>query len=175
MQIISTLENPTRQLADAIVVGVFHEGLSQAAEELDRACGGSIHRLFEIQEFKPDIGRTANLYFLPGVASPVVTLVGCGARSAWGRGAAFRAASTASRVLTEKPRESIVFALDSDLPPEIAESAVVGSLAALLLEALVFRGLHRLLERRRGAEDATPPPPARWSWQRLIGQYLQPN
>jgi leucyl aminopeptidase len=87
--------------------------------------------LVENQEFKPDIGRVATLYFLPGVAAPVVMLAGCGARSAWDRGAAFRAASTASRALTEKQRECIVFALDSDLPSDIAESAVVGSLIGM--------------------------------------------
>ncbi len=127
MQIIATQENVEQQSVDAVVVGLFSDHMSGPAEALDAASGGIVKRLLELQEFKPQVGRTVNLYCLPGVAAPVVTLTGCGKRADWNRGTAFRAAATASRVLSEKPRQTVVFALDDHLPEDMGESAVAGS------------------------------------------------
>lgn len=128
MQIVSTLESPARQAVSALVVGVFEDQLSPAAEALDLASGGLIRRVVEMKEFKPDIGQCVHLYCLPGVTAPIVTLAGCGSQSKWDRGAAFRAAATASRALAEKARECVGFAWSADLSVEIAASAVAGSL-----------------------------------------------
>ncbi len=127
MQIMPTLESPARQAVAALAVGVFQDGLSPAAEALDVASGGLIRRLMDMQEFKPEIGQVVHLYCLPGVTAPVVTLTGCGPQSSWDRGAAFRAAATASRALAEKARDRVGYAWSTDLPTEIAASAVAGS------------------------------------------------
>ena len=128
MQIVSTLDSPERHAVAALVVGVFEDQLSPAAEALDLASGGLIRRVVEMKEFKPDIGQCVHLYCLPGVTAPIVTLTGCGSKSKWDRGAAFRAAATASRALAEKARECVGFAWSTDLSVEIAASAVAGSL-----------------------------------------------
>ena len=91
MQLVATQEKVDRQQVDALVVGVFQEELTAAADAVDAASGGVIRRLLDLQEFKPEIGQAVNLYCLPGVSAPVVTVVGCGDKSCWDRGAAFRA------------------------------------------------------------------------------------
>ncbi len=128
MQIFTTQESPATLEADALVLGIYQDVRTAAAQALDRANGGMLERLIEMGEWKPDVCKGLPLYFPSGTKSPVVLLVGLGAKEKLDRGTAFRAMSYASRWLSDKPRRKVVFLSDPEWTPDLVESAVAGSI-----------------------------------------------
>lgn len=127
MQIEQT-EVPLETLeADALVVGIYQEGCSPAADQIDRENGGMISRLLEVGEFKPDVGKVLPLYFPSGVKCPLVLLTGWGPQAELDAGAAFRSQATATRWLGDRKRSSLAFAGDRNWSTCVGENAVVGS------------------------------------------------
>ena len=62
-----------------LVVGVFEsKRLSEAAQRLDEASGGTISRIIRRGDIEGKTGQTLMLYDLPNVRSERVLLTGCG-------------------------------------------------------------------------------------------------
>ncbi len=127
MEITTTREPLETIEADALVVGVYREQLTKAAESIDRANGGVLTRLLELEELKPDVGKVLPLYFPTGTKSPIVLVVGLGPVAEFDAGAAFRALATATRWLSERARRTIALAADPAWPTAVAELAVAGA------------------------------------------------
>jgi leucyl aminopeptidase len=127
MEIRHTSEAIRSLDVEALVVGVYQEGRTAAADELDAANGGVVSRLQELGEFKAEVGKVLPLYFLDGVKSPLVVLTGLGRRQEVNGASTFRAAASASRWLAERARRRCAMVGDANWPRELAESAVVGS------------------------------------------------
>ncbi len=127
MHVIHSAE-PLKSLdADALVVGVYKDACTAAADEVDRANGGIIGRLLEVSEFKPEVGKVLPLYYPSGLKCPLVLLSGLGARTEIEPSAAFQAMASATRWLTERARGQIAIAGDRDWSDEITEASVAGA------------------------------------------------
>lgn len=125
-------DQPAPQVqADALIVGIYHDSLTDAAQQLDLASGGVIRRVLELGEFKPDIGKSLTLYCLDNVATPVVVLIGLGEKSAFTRSHAFRAMATASRQVCDRQREHLVYCGDSHWSDSIAADGVAGAIVGM--------------------------------------------
>jgi leucyl aminopeptidase len=122
-------ESVTSILADAVAVGVYaEEPLSGAVEELNRATQGLVTRLQESKDVTGKRGEVVTLHAPQGVRARQVNLIGLGARSAFDRSAAFRAAATAAKSLAGKERGLVAFYLADRWTSEQIESGVCGSL-----------------------------------------------
>lgn len=114
--------------AAVIVVGIFHEELTEAAESIERATGGLVQRLAELGEFTPDVGKTIAVHLPAGVKSPYLVLVGLGHKADFGPAAAFKAFATGLRTVTDRRRTRITCFAERDWSLEVQRSAVAGSL-----------------------------------------------
>lgn len=129
MTVQAVHESVTSILADAVAVGVYaEEPLSGAAEELNRATQGLLTRLQESKDVTGKRGEVVTLHAPQGVRARQVNLIGLGARSAFDRNAAFRAAATAAKSLAGKERGLVAFYLADRWTSEQIESGVCGSL-----------------------------------------------
>ena len=129
MEIKATDQSISKVIADAIIVGAYRGQLTSGADEIDRANGGVISRLMELEEFKPDIGKVLPLYFPDGCMAPIVLVVGLGAREEWDSGAAYRALGTATRALTDRKRRTLAVVADAAWDASCVEAAVAGAAA----------------------------------------------
>ncbi|MCP4194636.1 MAG: leucyl aminopeptidase [Planctomycetaceae bacterium] len=128
MQFTTRQESIEQVEADAVVVGVYQDRLSSAAQIIDKTSDGLIQRLLESEEFKPEIGSLKTLYYLNGVKSPIVVLIGLGDSNELQPGDAYRATATAGRSLSSSQRNRLAFAADDSWSPNCIEAAVAGSL-----------------------------------------------
>lgn len=127
MQFDTTQDAIPQIEADVLVVGVFQDRLPEPAAAVNAASNRVIERLIESGEFKPEVGKAIKLYYLDGVKSPLTIVTGLGAESEFGAGSLFRACATASRMLSDKPRDRVVFCAEISWSERLTESAVAGS------------------------------------------------
>lgn len=138
MRVTVSERSPLQVEADALVAGVFKEGLDAAAAELDTALGGALSRLVADGEIKGEPNQTA-LYHADGrLPARRIVLVGLGDRSKVDAERVRQAAGAASRLARDKGCRRVALTL-------LAAGAAGGE--AAVAEALVegaLLGLHRL-------------------------------
>ena len=128
---VTTTTDPLAQVtADGLVLGVFAESTpAGAAAEFDQASGGLLSRLIEAKEITGKKCETVTLLAPPGVKSPQVVVVGLGPRDGFDRGAAYRAAAAAAKVVAAKQRSRVAFCLSDNWTADVVEAGVCGSVA----------------------------------------------
>lgn len=130
MKIIPTPQPANLVAADALVINVRDGSpLGPAAGDVDRASGGLIQRLIQSGEIATRELACTRLLSVPGVAAPVVMVVGVGAGddtapTGTRPGLTYRAMAAAARLLAQRPRKKI--ALFTDLFP--LEDAIAGTM-----------------------------------------------
>ena len=113
----------------AVVVGCYSDGkLPAAAKQIDEAAGGALTKLIEAKEISGKPGSLATVLAPAGVAATLVVVVGLGDREKLDRGAAFRAAASASKQIGSKERKSAAFYLDDGWDADIVAAAVCGAI-----------------------------------------------
>lgn len=128
MNVSASTSSVAQLEADAVVVGVYEEGvLSGPATQIDEATGGTLRRLIQREEFRGKRYELVPLLQPPGLGAAQVLLVGLGKRDRLDRGTAFRAAGAAARQLATKQRSRVGFFLDEPWPPELTQDAVSGA------------------------------------------------
>lgn len=114
---------------DVLIVGQHaSESLQGLAEQVDGLLQGAVSRLLENGEFKCKLGETAVFWPGQGAKARQIVLVGLGERDKFGRGEAFRAASTASVHVSGKTRKAAVFALGESWSASLTESGLAGAI-----------------------------------------------
>lgn len=128
MDVFATQEPLAGVTADAVVVGMLADApLAGPLGELNAASDGRIARLMESGELRGKPLELTTLYQLPGVASPVVVVVGLGERAKYDRGQAFRAAAAGVRLLAGRQRGTVACYFD-----EVAGQTEAGVAGALV-------------------------------------------
>ena len=141
---------PESIAADCLVVFVTEGAVtSGAAAEIDRATGGLLSTLSASGEITGKKYECVPLLVAPGIAARQLLVIGLGPRSGLDCGTLYRAAATATRHLSTRPRETVVLLADGAWTTRQVEQAVAGSKASLA------RKLVRLAE-VVGARDGTP-------------------
>ena len=127
---LAAVHEPLAQIvADALVLGLFSDSpLTGSAAAIDHATGGLITRLTEAKEISAKKYDTTVLLAPSGLNTRTLILVGLGARDAFDRGVAQRAASAGAKAAAAKERAKVVFALADGMNDEVAAAAVCGSL-----------------------------------------------
>ena len=128
MQFTTRQQSIEQVEADVVVVGVYQDRLTTAAQAVDQATDGLIQRLLESKEYKPDLGSVQVLYYPSGLKSAILVLMGLGDSSEFQAGAAFRAAATVGRTLSSVRRNKLAFAADESWSSACIENAVAGSI-----------------------------------------------
>ena len=159
MQISLTNQLAAEIVADAAVVAGFQdEPLTGQAAAVDAATGGVLERLVAGKEIT---GRHAELVTLlapHGVSCTQIVFVGLGRREEFDRGAAFRAAATASKSLAGKKRTRVAWYVSEGWPAEFVESGVCGAIVGCHGQDLYRseRQLHPFAEMLWYGVDAAP-------------------
>lgn len=127
MEIAQATASPIDVDADVVIVGVSEDsGLNAAAKELDRAAGGVFQRLIETREVTGSKNEITTLPLPAGRRPLLAVLVGIGKRATLDRGTAFRAAATAAKACSAKPRATIACYLADDWSQVLEEAAIAG-------------------------------------------------
>ena len=114
--------------ADALVVFVTEDGPgSGAASEIDRATGGLLARLCAAGEITGKRNECVALLAPAGIAAGQLLVVGTGPRGGVDQGTLFRAAASATRHLSTRPRDTVVLVADGSWTTRQVEQAVAGS------------------------------------------------
>lgn len=129
MHVQSTSQTVTKCEVDAVVVTAYADKAWDAATAaVDEATGGALRRLKDAKEISGKACEVVTILAPAGVAARLVVVLGLGDSTSLDRGVAYRAASAASRSLAAKERKSVAFYFPNDLPADVAEAAVCGSL-----------------------------------------------
>ncbi|MDJ0813592.1 MAG: leucyl aminopeptidase [Woeseiaceae bacterium] len=84
MEYFTTTSAASRRAVDCVIVGVYERGkLGTAADDVNKASGGTLQRLMKSGDVSGQLGRCAVLNDLKGVRSPRVVVVGLGKISAF--------------------------------------------------------------------------------------------
>ncbi len=149
MQISPTPGSAVATEADAVVVGIYESaegaaaGFDAAAKSIDAASGGALTKTFQAGGIKADVGEVAPLWALPGVAAPLVLVVGLGDKSEMNAGAAGQACGAAARWLAGTERSCVAFFVGEDWSAEQTEKAVSAVLAGCVGADLYRREKNR--------------------------------
>lgn len=100
--------HPAEIEADAIIAAIFEDhGLSEAAKQLDQACGGRISSLLESGDVSGKPGRSTLLLALDGIKARRVLLLGLGASKSFDAGRYLKAVTDSIQALRNGPVKSI--------------------------------------------------------------------
>ncbi|MAT10517.1 MAG: leucyl aminopeptidase [Rhodopirellula sp.] len=111
--------------ADAVVVGISGNTLSEAASKLNEATKGGLQSLIDSKKAETTAGKVTSWLQPQGIQSPAVVIVGLGDNPT--AGDCFKAGGAAAKSLTSSKLESVVFYFP-ELDSALLESAVAGSL-----------------------------------------------
>lgn len=123
--------------ADALVVGVFKEGLEESAAEVDGALGGWLKRLADHGEIKGESNETVIYHGEGRIGARLVVLVGLGAREDVNLERLREAAATGARAARDKGARRVAFPLIRTVGGEdtgkagIAQATVEGAVLGL--------------------------------------------
>lgn len=111
---VNNTQTPINEIqVDAVAVGIWKdEELTGAAKLVDEASGGLLSRMIEAEEVSASTCGVTTLLGVPGIASPVVAVVGLGERTKALASLSYRAAGAAAKQLAGKARKSVAFYLD---------------------------------------------------------------
>jgi leucyl aminopeptidase len=116
--------------ADAVVVGLYADGtLNTAAGQIDQASGGLLQRLVKSEDIGSEAYEASLIPAVSGVAAGRVVVVSLGKRDELDRGAAFRAAGAAARLVAGKSRGKVAFFLHDGWPADVSAAGVAGAMA----------------------------------------------
>ncbi|MBI1903107.1 MAG: leucyl aminopeptidase [Planctomycetia bacterium] len=116
--------------ADAVVVGVYADGaLGATAGQVDQASGGLLVRLLKSEDVSSEAFDASLIPAVPGVSAGRVVVVGLGKRDECDRGAAFRAAGAAARLVAGKSRGKVAFFLHDGWAADVSAAGVAGAMA----------------------------------------------
>jgi leucyl aminopeptidase len=119
--------------ADAVVVFLTEGGIgSGAAAEIDTAAGGLLSRLASAGELTGRRYECVPLLAPPGVRAGQLLVVGLGKREEVDAGVVYRAAATASRQLSGRPRGTVAFVADGSWSSRQVEQAVAGAAVGMV-------------------------------------------
>ena len=138
--------HPESIRADALVVFVTEGNIGSAATGIDRATGGLLSRLATAGEITGKRYECVPILAPAGVAAGQIVVIGLGPLGPDGNtdlGTLYRAAATATRHLSTRPRETVVIVADPAWSSRHAEQAVAG--AAM---GMVGQDLHRTDKKR---------------------------
>jgi leucyl aminopeptidase len=138
--------HPETIRADALVVFIHEGSIGGAATGIDRATGGLLSRLATAGEITGKRYECVPILAPAGVAAGQVVVIGLGPQGPDGTsdlGTLYRAAATATRSLSTRPRETVVLVADPAWTPRHTEQAVAG--AAM---GMVGQDLHRTDKKR---------------------------
>ena len=145
-----TRGKPATQDTGCVVVGVSDgAALSGAAQDLDKACGGSVGAVLARGDLATDPGGTLMLYDLPGVVAKRVMLVACGPQEKFNESAWRKALAGSAKALQDCGATSAVSYLP-DLPVGQHDTAWKIRQAVVTTADALYR-----FERMKG----TPKPP----------------
>ncbi len=138
--------HPESIRADALVVFVTEGTIGGAATGIDRATGALLSRLSSAGEITGKRYECVPILAPAGVAAGQIVVIGLGPLGPDGNtdlGTLYRAAATATRHLSTRPRETVVIVADPAWSSRHAEQAVAG--AAM---GMVGQDLHRTDKKR---------------------------
>lgn len=125
--------DPARFEADAVVVFLNSDGLgSGGAAELDRALGGLLGRLVEAGDLSGKCYECVPLPSPPGLACRRLLVVGIGPADEVDAGLLYRAAATAARQLSGRPRGCVGFLAEGRWSNDQLEQAVAGAAVGMV-------------------------------------------
>ena len=124
------LEAPARSIkADALVLFLADDGPGKgAALEIDEATGGLLSRLFSAGEISGKSYECVPILNPTGIAAAQLLVVGIGPRAGVDQGILYRAAATATRHLSARPRDTVVLLAEGAWSTRQVEQAVAGSM-----------------------------------------------
>ncbi len=137
-----TRDNPESASSDAIVIGIYQDGvLGNAAKRVDEKCGGAISRLAKSGDAGAKPGTATTLFDVSGISASRVVVVGLGAQGKFDGGAFRKAVGAAATTLGKLPVASAtVYLTDLDVPGR--DAAWKLRVAALAADAKSYRYTH---------------------------------
>ena len=134
--------------ADALVVFLTEGGIRGAAADIDRATGGLLSRLAAAGEITGKRYECIPILAPAGIAATQLVVVGLGAPADTADGTIdlgtiYRAAATATRHLSTRPRDTVVLVAEPGWSSRQTEQAVAGSMMGT-----VGQDLHRADKKR---------------------------
>ena len=119
--------------ADALVLFVSEGQItSGTAAGIDKATGGLLARLAAAGEISGKPCECVSLLATPGLAAAQLVVVGLGPRDKVDTGTIYRAAATATRHLSSRPRNRVVLIADSLWTSRQVEQAVAGAAVGMV-------------------------------------------
>ena len=119
--------------ADALVLFVSEGQItSGTAAGIDKATGGLLARLAAAGEISGKPCECVSLLATPGLAAAQLVVVGLGPRDKIDTGTIYRAAATATRHLSSRPRSRVVLIADSLWTSRQVEQAVAGAAVGMV-------------------------------------------
>jgi hypothetical protein len=113
--------------ADAVVAFLTEGGVANGAiAGVDRATGGLISRLIAAGEITGKRCECVPLLAPPGLRAGQLVVVGLGKREEVDAGTLYRAAASATRLLSARPRSRVALVADGWWPARQIEQAVAG-------------------------------------------------
>jgi len=122
LQFSLSQELPATSSAPCVVVGLFEDGMSAAAQRIDDASQGALKRLVASNDLSGKIGATQLLFALPDVTAPRVLVVGLGETKKFDAARFARVNADAARALKGVPvAGALSFLSELDVPGKDAE------------------------------------------------------
>ena len=112
---------------DAVVVGIYEGELSPTADQLDNVIGGAISRLISAEEITGKPGSLTTILAPAGLGVLQVIAVGLGEKEKLDYETVYRAAASATKILSTKQRSKVGFYLDDLWPSDLTQQAIAGA------------------------------------------------
>ncbi|MFM8436050.1 MAG: leucyl aminopeptidase family protein, partial [Planctomycetia bacterium] len=124
---------PESAESDALVLFLAEGGVgSGACGDVDRATGGLLSRLVAAGDITGKRFECVPLLAPPGLRAAQLLVVGVGTRQDLDAGTLYRAAATATRQLSGRPRSRVVLVADATWSPRQTEQAVAGGAVGMV-------------------------------------------
>lgn len=123
-----TATRPAAITADALVLFVHEDAVTGgAAADIDAATGGLLGRLASAGEITGKRFECTSVLGPAGISAGHLVVVGLGPRAGLDQGTLYRAAATATRHLSARPRAAVALVADGSWTTRQVEQAVAGS------------------------------------------------
>jgi leucyl aminopeptidase len=130
MEFAMASASPVDVEADVIIVACSEgTGLNTAAKEFDRSLGGVMQRLIENREITGAKNEVISIPLPAGRRQFLCVLIGTGPRASLDRGTVYRAAATAAKSCSAKPRQTVACYMADDWTQVLEEAAIAGLIA----------------------------------------------
>ncbi|QDT66950.1 leucyl aminopeptidase [Calycomorphotria hydatis] len=135
--------------ADWLVVGLPQDGdLSDSFRELDEILGGTLNRLRSSGDLTGKLGEVMSLRDVPQIAAQRLLICGLGEEGKFSRSSFATAMRTASRSISDKPNENVVFACPQIAVEKLGLSEAICVLTTEAIVGCVGQGLYHQEKKR---------------------------